>query len=465
MTKRLLAAALLLMASGGLLFAKKNKAKDAKDAEAGAVQTETVQAEAAKTEAAQTETAPAGAAKTEAAKAEAAPAPKAEVQQAPKAQAAQAEAARSGDVLSQAAKEAASRPDGESGEGEKVESVKRVGKDVAVHDGLVRMETARASGAVLFYVVNGKKIYPAVKTSEYGQSNYLSVFAGAKEWRLTKGGRCSYKYDVSANSIVETMLVKGVAQVTASYEIGKYRPGDKASNCVRVKVAVTNLAKEKTPLSLKAVYNLCLGENRRAHFSTPLNNAIGSEHVLLPSQKESWIISSDGQNAVEFVVYGKGVTAPKKAVMANKDVIDLATPITLFNPGNSFDSILSYNDSSLALFWDPVELDEGKSVSYSYIINFSDSDFQNSGQDSRGFSEVPQKEDGKEEKPIDDNLLVDGQNAVERLDPEKTNFEYVQQLIDHINSLEQSDPSLNKAKIQQLQTEVDEVLKVLRRGK
>ena len=51
------------------------------------------------------------------------------------------------------------------------------------------------------------------------------------------------------------------------------------------------------------------------------------------------------------------------------------------------------------------------------------------------------------------------------VDPSKLNMEYVQQLINHINSLEQGDPSLNTMKIQQLQTELDEILKVLRSGK
>ena len=336
------------------------------------------------------------------------------------------------------------------------------GGDVALQDGLVRMETARASGAVLFYVVNGKKIYPALKPSEYGQTNYLSIFVGAKEYRLNKNGHCSYNYDVSANSIKETLLVKNVAEVVAVYELGKYAPKDQVTNCVRVNVTVKNLSDKKTSLALKAVYNLCLGENRQAHYSTATKKAIGSEHVLVPSKEDGWIISSDGQNAVEFVLYGKGVTSPKKAAMANKDVIDLATPITLFTPGNTFNSILSYNDSSLALFWDPVELEKDKTATYSYIVNFSDSDFQNSGKEI--FEDEPRPQaDGAIAQPgiPEDQLGV----TVESIDPAKLNMEYVQQLINHINSLERSDPGLNAAKIQQLQTEVDEVLQVLRSRK
>lgn len=351
---------------------------------------------------------------------------------------------------------------------EKIQAqVKRIGGDVALQDGVVRMETVRASGSVLFYVVNGKKIYPALKTSEYGQSNYLSLFFGAKEYRLNKNGHCVYNYDVNSNSIKETLLVKGVAEVVAYYELAKYSPNDSQTNSVRVKVTVKNLQEKKSVLALKAVYNLCLGENRQAHYSTATNKAIGSEYLLVPSKEDGWIISSDGQNAIEFVIYGRGVTPPKKAVMANKDVIDLATPVTLFTPGNTFNSILSYNDSSLALFWDPVELDKDESAVYSYIINFSDSDFQNSGKEIvEDIQESPAQVEAVEAAAKPDAANKEGlKPSVDGIDPAKLNMEYVQQLINHINSLERSDPSLNKVKIQQLQTEVDEVLQVLRSGK
>lgn len=359
-------------------------------------------------------------------------------------------------------------PAGSDGNNKVTAVVKRIGGDVALQDGVVRMETVRESGAVLFYVVNGKKAYPAVKTSEYGQSNYLSIFFGAKEYRLNKFGHCSYSYDVSSNSITETMLVKDVAEVVAVYQLEKYSPKDKDTNCVRVKITVKNLSQKKSALALKAVYNLCLGENRQAHYSTAANKSIGSEYLMIPSKEDAWVISSDGQNAVEFVLYGKGVTPPKKAVMANKDVIDLATPITLFNPGNTFHSILSYNDSALALFWDPVEIDKDASVSYSYAINFSDSDFQNSGKEV--LEDAQKKPADVEEKPAAENLpAAQGKQPVAvsegSVDPSKLNTEYVQQLINHINSLEQGDPSLNTLKIQQLQTELDEILKVLRSGK
>ena len=153
--------------------------------------------------------------------------------------------------------------------------------------------------------------------------------------------------------------------------------------------------------------------------------------------------------------------------MANKDVIDLATPVTLFTPGNTFNSILSYNDSSLALFWDPVELDKDESAVYSYIINFSDSDFQNSGKEIvEDIQESPAQVEAVEAAAKPDAANKEGlKPSVDGIDPAKLNMEYVQQLINHINSLERSDPSLNKVKIQQLQTEVDEVLQVLRSGK
>lgn len=334
---------------------------------------------------------------------------------------------------------------------------------VAVQEGFVRMEPDRESGAVLLYLVSGKKVYPVVQTSEHGQSNFLSVFIDGKERRLNKNGHCSYHFEVDDNSIVETIVFKNVLEVTAIYSLAKPDESDGLVKAINVSHTIKNISAKKTSMSLKAVYNLCLGENRRAHFSTAVNREVSAEYAFEPSSEESWIISSDGQNAVELEVFGKGISAPSKTAVANKDVIELSTPVTQWTPGNSFDSIRAYNDSSLALFWNPVSLGEGESKSYSYRINFSTNDFQNSGK--KETAAVGQTSAGQAEGDgarADDDRL---ETSIESVDPSKLNMEYVQQLINHINSLEQSDPSLNRLKIQQLQTEVDEVLQVLRSRK
>ncbi len=463
MKKRVVAIALLALFAGGLLFAKKAKKVDF-DKEVQEEEQALEEGKKAKPKKEKKAKKEKQAKEKKQNNQEQSPAQEKPAEAAP---AAPAESAAPAATDSTAAAPATETP--APAENKKVTAVvKRIGGDVALQDGTVRMETVRESGAVLFYVVNGKKTYPAVKTSEYGQSNYLSIFSGAKEYRLNKFGHCSYSYDVTTSSITETMLVKDIAEVVAVYQLDKYSPKDKDTNCVRVNISIKNLAQKKAVLALKAVYNLCLGENRSAHYSTATNKAIGSEYLMIPSKQDPWIISSDGQNAVEFVLYGKNVTPPKKAVMANKDVIDLSTPITLFNPGNTFHSILSYNDSALALFWDPVEIEKDSIVSYSYAINFSDSDFQNSGKEV--LEDASAKPAEVEERQAAKNLKVtQGKEPLAMpegsVDPSKLNMEYVQQLINHINSLEQGDPSLNTMKIQQLQTELDEILKVLRSGK
>ncbi len=345
----------------------------------------------------------------------------------------------------------------------KVQSM--AGKNMLVKKGLVCMETVGESGAVLFYVANGKKLYPAVETTGYGQSNYISLYVEGREYRLNKSGNCKYFFEVDDNSITETFTVRDVAELKAVYKISKIDSQNELENSVVVNYSLKSLSEKKKAIALKAVYNLRLGENRNAHFSSPLKNEIGGEYVVFPSEDESWIISSDSMNAVEVVVFGDGVTPPKKAVVANKDVIELSTPATSFTPGNSFDSILSYNNSSLGLFWQPVELGAKDVANYSYKINFSISDFQNSGKarviPAQKSEDAPAAEEEKKQEAEEGQIPVD----IEYNDPSKLNAEYVQQLINHINSLEQSDPSLNKMKIQQLQQELDEVLQVLRSRK
>jgi len=141
----------------------------------------------------------------------------------------------------------------------RVKRTKRAGQDVAVQKGLVRMETVGSSGAVLFYVVNGKKIFPAVETKNYGESNYISLYLENREYRLNKKGNCDYHFEVGDDSITEIFTVKNVAEVKAVYTISKIDSKDELENSVGVKYSLRNLTGKNRAFALKAVYNLCLG--------------------------------------------------------------------------------------------------------------------------------------------------------------------------------------------------------------
>ncbi|MBP5448157.1 MAG: hypothetical protein J6X95_08750, partial [Treponema sp.] len=172
MKKRVVAIALLALFAGGLLFAKKAKKVDF-DKEVQEEEQALEEGKKAKPKKEKKAKKEKPAKEKKQNKQEQSPAQEKPAEAAP---AAPAESAAPAATDSTAAAPATETP--VPAENKKVTAVvKRIGGDVALQDGTVRMETVRESGAVLFYVVNGKKTYPAVKTSEYGQSNYLSIFS------------------------------------------------------------------------------------------------------------------------------------------------------------------------------------------------------------------------------------------------------------------------------------------------
>ncbi len=386
------------------------------------------------------------------------------------------------------------KKDGNSGEDSGQVLVKR-GADAVVSRGIVRMKTVHENGSVLFYVRHLKKGFiPVVDTANHADSNFIALYADGVEYRLNRSEKADFVFDVDRNSITETFTIKGLAELKAVYSFGndlESEPDGDNVNSILVNYTVKNISGEPHEFAVKAMHNLVLGENRDSHFSTSAEPEISSETILKPSEKNHWIISSDGKYAVEFVIFGKNITAPEKAVLANKDVLEAAGMTTSFKKGRSFDSLMSYNNSALGLFWNYTGLADNGSLSYSYRINFSRNDFQNAGKQiiivnpAKAAPEqaavIPAAEPAVAVPPPAEKTAEPGNVSagpedtgdknyefdtdLGSIDPSKLNADYVQQLINHINSLEKSDPSLNRLKIQQLQTEIDEVLQVLRSRK
>lgn len=362
----------------------------------------------------------------------------------------------------------------------------------SVSKGIVRLDGLGENGSVIYYISNLRGGYiPVNDKSNFADSTFIALYVDGEEFRLNKSKKVSFAFSAEDDVLAEKFTVRGTAELEVTYAID----GDDA---VIISYVLRNTSGKAHDFALKSVYNTKLGENRRSHYSTSKKNDVYNEEIVIPSPDESWIISSDGKYAVEFDIFGKDISAPQRVVMANCDIMKNATPRTEFKAGRAFDSLLSYNDSSLGLFWEGIRLEPEESKELSHRIRFSTNDFQNAGnrfsaaepapdeaasekeggaaqeslvpleekkpseeaaepeKNEAGSESAPQPENEKDDRNYEFNTDTGG------IDSSRLNAEYVQQLINYINSLEQSDPSLNRMKIQQLQTEVDEVLQILR---
>ena len=350
------------------------------------------------------------------------------------------------------------------------------GKNVSVEKGIVRIQTFSENGSVAFYVLGKSGEWrPVVETNDHAESTYVSLFVDRTEYRLNRSKKVEYVYEIEEDCVSVIYKINSVAQLKAKYRIEGYS--------IYVSYSVLNLDIKPHSFAVKAVFNTILGENYEAHFTTPSQD-VSAEISIVPSSSQNYIFSSDEIRTIRFAVFGDGITPPKTALLANKDVAEESNFASAFKNGRSFSSLLSYNNSSVAFFWDDENLGK-KSDGLRYRIDFSNMEL-----DARNYEkfppyappeiEEPQIPDGAqilppndmqadaEEIPLDnDDVISDQDFNTERnyIDPSSIDDTYVQRLIDQINSLETADPDLNRDKIRELQDEMDRVLEILRSRK
>lgn len=363
-------------------------------------------------------------------------------------------------------------------------SSKRLYGTFTVSRGIVKVQSVMENGSVLFFIEgDGRKQdswIPVVEQRDLGESTYGSLFVDGIEYRLNSSGNVACAFEYGNDFVTITYKVKNIAEVKANYVLSARKPlGDVDS--VLVSYSILNRDKKKHDFALKVVYNTILGESHDAHFKTPARVDVTNEFSFQPSPANNWVITSDGKRALCFSLYGDEITPPSTVAMANKSVIEASRPGGVFVEGRPFTSVLAYNNSCLALFWEKFPVPPDSEILYSYKIHFSKTDFQNDADLLKPYEprmeilpppeiEEPQMpfEIAPQEIPVEAKAVlpeaeqIDFETERNYLDPAKINTQYVQRLIDQINALEQTDPAVNREKIQELQAEINEVLEILR---
>lgn len=375
-------------------------------------------------------------------------------------------------------------------------------KNPVLQSGLIRIENVPKSSNLMFYIITekGKKI-PIISSSEQASSTNLLLRVDDKTYNLNKLSSVSYTVEATESVMKITYTLKDLAIVEATYAIISAEKNS-IVDMTKVDYTIKNLSEKKHTFGIRSVFDFVLGESKPSHYTTAQRNSILSETIIKNMKDDQWIISSNGIEAVELLLYGKNVSPITKVMIANKDVLSDDSWFEYGKPGRSFNSLYSYNNSVVALFWDDLDLLPGKNVKKTFFMAYSLNDFQMAGRMQHGVisvdsgfalasveSEKPSKSatiatsspleeltksDTVEDSPVDtigtdsakteapatvvENVIADNiQITQEQLDPV-----YVRDLLDRIKALEVDDTSINAEQLNKLKKELAAILKILR---
>lgn len=283
--------------------------------------------------------------------------------------------------------------------------------------------------------------------------------------RLDKGAQLLFRLDKRVRIVVDFSILQSKK--------------DAPEDIVKIVVYSINEDRFEHYVDVRALFDTVCGETSSVHFITDLNSRIRNETRFSQENmhKERSIVSSNGYTSFQFVLDGISVSPVQSVTMGNIDELHRMDWDTGFRKGRGFSNIRGYDDSGIMIDWpDDVIAPGQKTSSVFYIaaatneedprgLYFADNlpppeenPKENDGESSEALGDAKKSENsaGKAEKRATVEFIVPPIKDYQ-LDPE-----YIQQLIDKIDSL-QSSKNVNKNEVMRLNAELDAILEKLRR--
>ncbi len=302
---------------------------------------------------------------------------------------------------------------------------------------------------------------PLLDDGSYTSATGFYLKSGKNIRKLEKGlGVNAYAYPID-NGAVLSFNVGDEAFVAIQFLVLSSVSADNDS--IRVDITVQNTGSESEKFAVKALFDTNLGESTKIHFSTKMTNRINAECGFESMENEKWIRSTDGIQSIQFLLDGEYLSSPQFVSMANKDYLTSGTWLPKVSPGRKFDSILSYNNSALCVFWNEVQLPALAKSSFAFYITTGAGgsvppDLQSITEESLALVQTVVKRA--------ENSFTDENGISYELGPvtaEQLNPEYLNNLLTRIQLVESGASSVTLAEVQMLNLELDAILRKMGR--
>ena len=212
------------------------------------------------------------------------------------------------------------------------------------------------------------KMIPLLSNVDGSSTSFFVVKIGNKTYRLNRenGVECESRLTPYGAQLCYT--IPHSAQILVDFSFLPSIASSSRVDMLRVMIYVTNLSSKTKSFAVKGVFDTCLGESYKTHFSTAQTRVINGEKQYISMNDDLWIRSANDYTSIQFLLCGKGITEPKMVTLGNKDNLVSNSWIPTVQDSKSFSSVLSYNNSAVCINWNEDFIDPLKNdVNVFYI--------------------------------------------------------------------------------------------------
>ncbi len=352
--------------------------------------------------------------------------------------------------------------------------------------GIINIRVIPKKGTFNIGVENeDKKIIPVLSNRNEYTSSYFSLKCGKKIYKLISGADVDTKARKTENSVQIIYSVKNVADVLLEF-IPVESVANYGFDMLKICITITNTGKKSSEFALKNVMDTVLGEADLYHFYTSNDEPIKNEVVFRTMQNEKFINSKNSAAWCQFLLDGADITPVDFLSLLNYSDAQYSAWFPEISSSKTFDSVTAYNNSAIQIIWPSKKILKNENSSFIYYLSFASDGNRPNGDSYIQGKAIPQKtkedtisivEKIKEEPKIEINPITvpkvendeneKSENSKRKVLPptipkELLTLDYIQNLLNRIDTLEADDPTLNKNELEMLNEEIDFILSILR---
>lgn len=323
-------------------------------------------------------------------------------------------------------------------------------------------------------------------TSDGGKTSSFYLKVDKTAYKLNQSSAVSRQLRKTKDGAQLVYKVRKDAQVALNFSFGK-TGATEIDDVIFLDAYVTNISEKEHYYDLKAIFDTMIGENTDIPFRTQINRVIDSEYLFSDSEidAEKGLMFSDGRTSVEIPFFGKNLTRYETVLVGSLSSLEKKEWIPESVKFRGFNDFNSSMNTAVMLDWDGFYLSAGKTKKISMCFVFGQDGLIPCGKfftddyvpEKKSSAKINEKIEKKEPEKVDipsDNIILKekSEKAEEKrtvdfkvvqiydyqLDPE-----YIQKLVNRINSMQSDSNNVNHDEIVRLNAELDAIFEKLGR--
>lgn len=361
--------------------------------------------------------------------------------------------------------------------------------------GHVKAVLSGSQGSFGLYAVRDDGKETALLSSyDFFKSTAFLLRVGRKEYLLNGSGGVKSEARQTEAGVQMAYTIPGKAFFLLDFTFPEEGTAGGLEDTIKIRMYTENLGTNPQTFTSKAIFDTILGESSSRHFSTYAIDELNTQKQFHSMKQDRWVCSANKSAAIEFLFCGADITEPDFLTLGPiGKLYDYWEPEA--HEGKGFSTVLSYNNSGVAINWRTVYLLPGQQdVKTFYIATAEGVEPVYAGRLPSGDELIEAVEAGrspfpgeaaagpaspdetqgtavpeagqttpedkqpapapaKEEQPLSE--------AAKAVTEDQLDYEYIQNLIDYIESLEEAG-SIDREELQSLNEELDAIFERLR---